>query len=148
MQLDVKLANGIPYPILTEALDKARIGRLQILGHMNTTLPTPRRSLKPSAPTAALVLFDPEKKKYLIGTGGESIRYIETTYQVKLDLHDDGQAHIYGQNRKLVKLAKELVEDLVIVVKEGDVLQSEVADIKVCKYLYMHIRVYTPIIKV
>lgn len=149
MQLDVKLPLGVPAHILSEALDRARTARLHILEQMAssqqlsqsdpamslppsawTGLSAPRAHTKPHAPRAEVVKFDPERKRHLVGPGGEMLRYIENLYSCTVDLTEEGVAYIYGAKETDVMRARGLVEDLVIMVKEGDTLSAEVLDVK------------------
>jgi polyribonucleotide nucleotidyltransferase len=94
MQLDVKLSDGVPSIILEEALDHARIGRLQILDAMTVAQKGARPTVKDTAPKAAVVVFDPERKIHLIGRGGEMLRFIEENYQCEVDIREDGVAYM------------------------------------------------------
>jgi polyribonucleotide nucleotidyltransferase len=85
IQLDVKLPNGIPLRALEDAISVSREARLKILDLMNEKMSQSRPAFKPHAPLAALVKFDPERRRYLIGTGSEMARYIRTRFEV--DLH-------------------------------------------------------------
>ena len=58
------------------------------------------------------------------------IRYIEELYECEIDTSVDGVAYIYGKNERQVSDAKMLVQDLVVVVKEGDIYSAEVVDVK------------------
>ena len=66
VQLDVKLAGGVPLEILCEGLDSAMAGRLHILDAMDSVRASPRKDLKPHTPRVAVVAFDPDRLKDLI----------------------------------------------------------------------------------
>jgi polyribonucleotide nucleotidyltransferase len=103
---------------------------LKILNKMKEAQPSTRLHLKESAPKAALVKFDPEKKPLLVGHGGEMVKFIEGLYDCEVDTDEDGIAYIYGRDEEQVLEAKLLVQDLVAVVKEGDVYVGEIIDVK------------------
>jgi polyribonucleotide nucleotidyltransferase len=130
IQLDIKLENGIPLFILEEALDHAKNARVTILEKIINLIPEPRKKLKLSAPHADLIKFDPERKRFLIGPGGEMLRFIEDTYDVNISTKEEGVAYVYGTNGKNVIDARSFVQDLVSVVSVGDVFPAEVVDIK------------------
>ena len=67
IQLDIKPQHGIPLLALEQALYKAKSGRENILQTMNEDIGVPRRNVKPVAPLAAEIKFDPERKRHLIG---------------------------------------------------------------------------------
>ena len=122
IQLDVKLIKGVPINTIIDALEKARIGRLEILKKMNPdniVTNITQHKLKDTATAAAVVKYDPTRKKLLIGPGGETRRYIEETYSCEIDLSEEGVAYIYGKSRSKVNTARELVQDLLILVNEG-----------------------------
>lgn len=90
MQLDVKYRGGIPISIISKALTKAKVGRLQILEDMADStkggLPGlyPRIGLKPTAPRVEIIKFDPIRKRDLIGPGGAVLRQLEECFDVSL----------------------------------------------------------------
>ena len=128
--MDVKLPNGVPLFILNEALDLARVGRIKIINTMNMSLDAPRSNLKETAPIAEILKYDPSRKRFLLGPGGEIRNYIEETYACEIDLSENGLVYIYGTNKAKVRKAFDLVQDLVVVLKEGDVLTAEVLEVK------------------
>lgn len=135
MQLDIKLLNGVPMEALEEAISASRTARLKILHRMNNTLSMPRYALKPHSPVAAIVRFNPERRRYLLGAGGEMMRYIRTKYDCELEIEDElnetvNTAYIYGNNAQLVNEAKSLVQDLVLSVSVGEVCSAVVSEIK------------------
>jgi polyribonucleotide nucleotidyltransferase len=130
IQLDTKLSNGIPLDIVIEALEKARAGRLHILDQMNKAIAAPRIDIQDSALRAEIVRYDPERKRHLVGPGGEMIRHIETTYDCSVDADEEGVVYIYGKDKGKVAEATELVQDLVVVVAVGNVHMAEVLELK------------------
>ena len=67
IQLDIKLPNGMPLLALEQALYKAKDGREVILQNMQASIRGPRKNIKPTAPLAVEIKFDPERKRHLIG---------------------------------------------------------------------------------
>lgn len=124
----------MPIDCLVSALHAARHGRLEILDRMDQLAPisaaaaSPR--LKPSAPRAEVVIYDPERRRLLLGPGGEMMRYVETTYQCQVDTREEGRAYIFGANAAMVAEARDLVQDLVGMVSVGSEFLCEVLDIK------------------
>ena len=130
MQLDMKLPDGVELAILEEALKAAGVARRYILQKMRETLSASRDSVKDSAPSAEMVSYDAERKRLLIGPGGEMVRYIEDIYNCSIDTTEDGLAYIYGSDRASVSQATALVKDIVTVLEPGDELTGEVTEIK------------------
>ena len=67
IQLDMKLPHGIPLLALQQALYKAKEGRSSILENLNESIRSPRSNIKPTAPMAVEIKFDPDRKRHLIG---------------------------------------------------------------------------------
>ncbi len=130
IQLDVKLKNGVPLNILEKALDAAKEGRLQILQEMARVQPGPRRALKESAPSADMIRYDPSRKVYLIGPGGDTVKYIEKTYDCQVDTNEEGVVYLFSKSRPKLYAARDLIQDLVVIMKEGDILTGEVLEVK------------------
>lgn len=148
MQLDGKLPGGIPVTILSDALQRAKTARIEILQKMAQVISKPRSDTKITAPRAELVPFHSDRKLTLIGRGGDVINFIRSTYDVEIEIFekynqveavdpvnslekkDNCYAYIFGRNRSNVTEAKMFVKDLVSVLREGDVYTSEVADVR------------------
>lgn len=131
MQLDMKLEQGLSIPVLQAAMREAKKGREHLLRRMSEgALDKPRAQVKSTAPAAEVVTYNPERKRLLIGPGGEMVRYIEDTYDCSIDTSEEGIAYVYGSDREGVKQATALVLDIVTVLEPGQVLSGEVMDIK------------------
>ena len=96
LQMDLKI-KGLDFKILREALDQARTGRLFILAKMLETLPESRAYLRPYAPRILTLTIDPEKIGKLIGPGGKTIRGLQESFGVKIDVEEDGTVFISGE---------------------------------------------------
>ena len=98
IQMDVKV-DGIPVKVLTEALEKARLARLQILTVMTAELATPRASISPRAPQIISLQILPEQIGLVIGGGGKTINGIKADTGVEeIAIEDDGRVYITGKN--------------------------------------------------
>ena len=98
IQMDVKV-NGIPLHILTEALEKARLARLQIIGVITTELATPRETISPRAPQIVTLQIRPEQIGLVIGGGGKTINGIKDDTGVEeITIEEDGLIFITGKN--------------------------------------------------
>ena len=130
IQLDVKLPGGVPLRILDQALETARQGRLHILEKMQTALSQPRSTVKPQAPKAEWVRYDADRKPMLIGPRGDMKRYMEELYNVTIDLDTaEGVAYIHGQDGMNVAACSKLVQDIAVLVKEGDTVTATVTSV-------------------
>ncbi len=98
IQMDVKV-EGIPVPILAEALEKARLARLEILTVLTQAIPTPRASISARAPEIISLTILPEQIGLVIGSGGKTINGIKDETGVEeISIEDDGTVFITGKN--------------------------------------------------
>ena len=141
LQLDVK--QPLPLDILPHALELAKQGRRVLLKEMErqsqesshgtvfSSVRQPHRpNLKDSAPRVEVVRFDPMRKKDLLGPGGIVIRQMEDRFQVSLDLTQEGQCLLFGDDKEMVRKAKAAVMDLVADVVVGGVYDGTVIEIR------------------
>lgn len=128
IQMDIKI-DGITEQIMEEALEKAKIARLKILQEMNKVISEPRKELSPFAPRIITLNIDPEKIGTLIGPGGKMIHEIVDTFDVVVDVEDDGQVFITSKNQENAQKALIFIQNLTREVKTGDVFEGKVKKI-------------------
>ncbi|MBN2604697.1 MAG: polyribonucleotide nucleotidyltransferase, partial [Bacilli bacterium] len=75
LQMDIKIS-GLTTEIMAEALEQARIARLQILDNMNEVISLSRDEVSEHAPKVRLLQIDPDKIRDVIGPGGKQITAI------------------------------------------------------------------------
>lgn len=95
LQMDIKIS-GLSKELMAQALDQARVGRLEILDSMLAVIPEPRTEMSPHAPRMLTIKIDPEKIGAVIGKGGATIRSLEEDYEVSVDIQDDGTIFVAG----------------------------------------------------
>ncbi len=108
IQMDMKIT-GIDEKILRSALDKAKIGRMHILGIMKEVIAQPRASLSPYAPKIISFMIAADKIKDVIGSGGKMINKIIEQTGVKIDITDDGMVSILGLDEEMSQKAKAII---------------------------------------
>jgi polyribonucleotide nucleotidyltransferase len=128
IQMDIKV-HGIDKEVLTKALEQARIGRLFILGKMNSCIDKPREEVSKYAPKIIYMKVHPDKIREIIGPGGRVINKIIEETGVKIDIEDDGSVMIAATNPEAGNKAKAIVEGIVKGVEVGDVFLGKVARI-------------------
>lgn len=129
IQMDIKIA-GIDKPILQEALEKARKGRLFILEKMEETISAPRESLSPYAPIMYTMNVNPDKIRDIIGPGGKMINKIIDETNVKIDIMDDsGKIFITAPTAEGGQRAMEMINSIVKEVEVGDIYLGKVTRI-------------------
>ncbi len=105
IQMDVKV-DGIPLPILTEAFEKARKARLEILDVMAGAIAAPRADIAPTAPKIVSIKIRPDQIGMVIGGGGKTINEIRDRTGAEIDIEDDGTVFITGKNGSAEAAAK------------------------------------------
>lgn len=125
IQLDIKL-DGIPLPVLVEALEGARKARLQILDVIEKEIAAARSAISPRAPEILSLKVKPDQIGMVIGGGGKTINGIrEVTGVSDITIEDDGSVFITGKGGTAQK-AKEMIEAIVKEYKAGEVYDGEV----------------------
>ena len=113
-QMDIKI-QGLTYPVLEEALEQAKNGRLHILEKIEETIANPREVLKSNAPK--IILMDIKKKHIgaVIGPGGKVIQELqaetETTITVE-EIEEIGKIEIFGTNQEKIDIAVEKIKEI------------------------------------
>jgi polyribonucleotide nucleotidyltransferase len=97
LQMDIKI-QGITEEIMENALQQAHSARLHILGEMNKVLPLPRDTISENAPSMATLKIHVDKIREVIGKGGATIRSITEETGASIDIDDDGNVRIYGED--------------------------------------------------
>ena len=110
IQLDLKI-DGLPFELMEQALEQAKVGRIHILDEMNKVMPKPN-DISPYAPRIMSIMINPEKIGALIGPGGKNIKKIieDTTCEVNVD--DDGLVTVAGENTVKCNEALDMVKAL------------------------------------
>ncbi len=129
LQMDIKI-EGLSRQILKEALDQAKIGRMQILDSMIATISEPRKDLSEFAPKILMMSIKPDKIKDVIGPGGKQINKIIEETGVKIDIEQDGTVFISSVDQPMNERAKQIIEDLVREVEVGQLYMGKVKRIE------------------
>ncbi len=95
LQMDIKIT-GVSREIMQRALEQARLAREAILERMLQAIPEPRLELAGHAPRISTVNINPEYIGMVIGKGGETIRSLESDFEVQIDIEEDGTILIYA----------------------------------------------------
>jgi len=128
-QLDLKL-KGLPHDIITQALQKARDGRIHILSEMAKVLAAPRAELSKYAPRIETIKINPEKIGALIGPGGKNIKRIVEESGCEINIEDDGTVNIYSHSAEGMKIAREAISGQTAEAEVGKIYRGKVVTIK------------------
>jgi len=130
LQMDIKI-KGINEDILREALEQARVARLEILKNMNETIKESRKELSQYAPKVKLIKIKPDKIRDVIGSGGKIIsQMIEENDQIKIDIEQDGRIFLMHHDSKTIETVSEKILDLVREAKVGEIYEGKVKRIE------------------
>jgi polyribonucleotide nucleotidyltransferase len=125
IQMDVKV-DGIPVKILGEALEEAKLARLQILEVMETEIKEARATISPRAPEIVTLTILPDQIGMVIGSGGKTINALkEDTGVEEISIEDDGSVFITGRDGTAQKAAEQ-VRLLTKVYEIGETMKATV----------------------
>ncbi|MBT2755967.1 polyribonucleotide nucleotidyltransferase [Mesobacillus foraminis] len=129
LQMDIKI-EGLSREILEEALQQAKIGRMQILESMLATISEPRGQLSKYAPKILTMTINPDKIRDVIGPSGKQINKIIEETGVKIDIEQDGTVFIASVNDEMNQKAKRIIEDIIREVEVGQMYLGKVKRIE------------------
>lgn len=130
-QMDIKV-DGLPYEVLAQALEQARVGRMHILGKILETIPEPRADLKPNAPRSEQMSIPRDMIGAVIGPGGKVIQEMqrETGTQINIEEVDNkGVITIYSSSLDAMAAARKRINSIVAIPEVGEVYHGKVKSI-------------------
>ena len=128
LQMDIKIS-GLDMGIMSQALEQAHAGRMQILDSMLATIAAPRQELSKFAPRMLTIKVDPEKIGAIIGKGGATIRGLEEEFEVSVDIQDDGTVFVAGVDGLKAEAALERIHALSHDPEPGEMFTGKVVRI-------------------
>ena len=128
LQMDIKV-KGITYEVMSEALEQARIARLEILDHMEQTISAPRTELRDGAPRMTTIKVPTDKIGMVIGPGGSNVRGIQEEFGVSVDIQDDGSVTIGGTEGDKVQGAIDNIRTMTKDIEVGENYTGKVVKI-------------------
>ncbi|MCB1650406.1 MAG: polyribonucleotide nucleotidyltransferase, partial [Pseudomonadales bacterium] len=81
LQMDIKIG-GLTKELMAEALEQARVGRMEILDVMTDCIAEPRPTLSKWAPRMESISIDPEAIGAVIGKAGATVRGLQEEFDV------------------------------------------------------------------
>ena len=128
-QLDLKL-RGVSHQLMAEAVEKARVARLFILGEMAKTLAEPRKEISKYAPRIETIKINPEKIGAIIGPGGKNIKKLVEESGCEIDIEDDGTVNIFSVSPEGMKIARDAIMGMTAEAEPGKIYRGKVVTIK------------------
>jgi polyribonucleotide nucleotidyltransferase len=129
LQMDIKIS-GVTDAIMKQALEQARVARMQILDVIQSALPAPRPQLSDFAPRMVTIKIDHEKIGAVIGPGGKTIRGMQDRHGVKIDIEDDGTVFIAAPDGLSVQKAVDEIRGMTEDAEIGRVYTGKVTRIE------------------
>ncbi len=125
IQMDIKI-EGLTFELLSEALERARRGRLHILDRMDAVIAEPREDLSDHAPRIESIRINPEKIGEIIGPKGKTIRAIQDESGATIEVDDDGVVKIAAVSSEASARAREMIEAIVQEPEVGKIYEGPV----------------------
>jgi len=129
LQMDIKIA-GLPRPVMEQALEQARRGRLHLLDLMQATIAAPRAEISSYAPRIITITIDPDKIRDVIGPGGKTIRAICEQTGAKINIEDDGRVEIATADEEAAAKVVQIIEGLTRQPQIGEIFDGTVKRIE------------------
>lgn len=129
LQMDMKV-HGIDVDILSEALQRAKTARAEILAKMLAVIPEPRKELSPYAPKIEKLQIKTDKIGTVIGKGGETITKITSETGVQIDITEDGLVTFATNDAAAMQHAVDWVKSLVEEPEVGKIYRGTVVGLK------------------
>ncbi len=130
IQMDIKI-HGLTKPIVETAIEQCREARFFIMDEcMSKAIAEPRKEVSQYAPKIVFIQIDPEKIGDVVGQRGKTINEIIARTGVKIDITDDGQVSVCGEDKAMIDKAVEMVKTIVTDFEKGQVFTGKVVSIK------------------
>ncbi|MFI3267965.1 MAG: polyribonucleotide nucleotidyltransferase [Rikenellaceae bacterium] len=130
-QMDIKV-DGLPYEVLAQALEQARVGRLHILGKITETISEPREDFRPNVPRAVKLSIPQEMIGAVIGPGGKVIQDIQKDSGATVTITEvdgKGVVDIFAIDKASIDKAVARVKGIIAVPEVGEVYSGKVKNI-------------------
>ena len=135
-QMDIKV-DGLPYEVLTEALEQSKEGRLHILGKLTDVIAEPRKELKPSAPRMESFRVPNEMIGAIIGPGGKIIQQIQKDTGATVTIEEDestgeGIVQILTNDGETMNNASKTIRAIAFppTVEEGGIYEGKIKSVQ------------------
>jgi polyribonucleotide nucleotidyltransferase len=129
IQLDLKI-DGISPAIIEATLRQSREARMEILKTMLSAIRRPREEISPWAPRLLRTRIDPQKIGLLIGPGGKTIRAIQESTGVSIEVEDDGTVTVASHDAEGANAAMAQIEALTGSIEVGRIYEGRVTSVK------------------
>ncbi|EQC52354.1 polyribonucleotide nucleotidyltransferase, partial [Bacteriovorax sp. DB6_IX] len=108
IQMDIKIT-GLTREIVEASMEQAKEGRLHILEEMAKTISTHRQVMKDGVPVMKSMQIPVDKIGALIGPGGKNIKKLQESYELTIEIEEDGTTKFISTNQENIDKCMELV---------------------------------------
>ena len=130
IQMDIKI-HGLTKPIVETAIAQCREARLFIMDEcMSKAIAEPRKEVSKYAPKIVSMQIDPEKIGDVVGQRGKTINEIIARTGVKIDITDDGQVSVCGEDKDKIAEAVNMINVIVTDFEKDQIFTGKVVSIK------------------
>ncbi|MDO9511748.1 MAG: polyribonucleotide nucleotidyltransferase [Bacteroidales bacterium] len=130
-QMDIKI-DGLPFDILAQALEQARLGRLHILNEMSKTLQSSRADYKPHVPRIVKMTIPKEFIGAVIGPGGKIIQEMQRETNCTIVIEEVGEfgiIDIVAVDLASIEAVRAKIRGIVAIPEVGTVYSGKVKTI-------------------
>lgn len=131
VQMDLKV-NGLPYEVMSQALEQAKAGRLHIMNEMLKAIDTPREDYKQHAPRFEKMTIPGEFIGAVIGPGGKVIQEMQRSTNTTIVITEEGKngiVEVFGTNKDDVTAAMNKIRAIAAVPELGAIYEAKVKSI-------------------
>lgn len=134
-QMDIKV-DGLPYEVLTNALNQARAGRLHILGKITECLAQPNADMKPQTPRIEAFTVPNDMIGAIIGPGGKIIQTLQKETNTTITIEElptgEGNVQIMSNNADDMSEAVRRIRMIAFppIVEDGAVYKGKVKSVQ------------------
>ncbi|MGZ3905093.1 MAG: polyribonucleotide nucleotidyltransferase, partial [Bacteroidia bacterium] len=131
VQMDLKV-NGLPYEVMSKAMEQAKVGRLHIMNEMMKALDKPREDYKEHAPRFEKLVIPGEFIGAVIGPGGKVIQEMQKSTNTTIVITEEGKTgivEVFGTSKTDVQAAMAKIKGIVAVPEPGAIYDAKVKSI-------------------
>ena len=130
IQMDLKI-DGLTPEIIADAFAKTHKARIKILDEvMLKAIPAPRPTVNEYAPKMINTKVPVDKIREVIGTGGKVIQKLCADFEVKIDIDEEGNVFICGNNGEKANACLDMIKSIVTEPEIGAIYKGKVVRVK------------------
>ncbi|GAB4134641.1 MAG: polyribonucleotide nucleotidyltransferase [Bacteroidia bacterium] len=131
VQMDLKV-DGLPYEVMSQALEQAKRGRAHILGEMLKTIDQPREEFKDHTPRLVQLMIPREFIGAVIGPGGKIIQEMQRETNTTIVIEEKGEfgvVDIASENKDSIDRAVARIKGIIAIPEVGEEYEGKVKSI-------------------